>query len=104
MVFLFLHIRINHSDECIACFNGGSRFVHYLFVREASVPGSSVRSLKVENMQIRYQALKNQVDPHFLFNTMSILDSLVDEDKQRTHEYIRAFPPFTVTFFRPRKL
>lgn len=34
-------------------------------------------SLRVENMQIRYQALKNQVDPHFLFNTMSILDSLV---------------------------
>lgn len=48
-------------------------------------------SLKVENMQIRYQALKNQVDPHFLFNTMSILDSLVDEDKQRTHEYIQRF-------------
>lgn len=48
-------------------------------------------SLKVENMQIRYQALKNQVDPHFLFNTMSIFDSLVDEDKQRTHEYIQRF-------------
>lgn len=48
-------------------------------------------ALKVENMQIRYQALKNQVDPHFLFNTMSILDSLVDEDKQKTHEYIQRF-------------
>ncbi|WP_330940571.1 sensor histidine kinase [Bacteroides sp. MSB163] len=48
-------------------------------------------ALKTENMQIRYQALKNQVDPHFLFNTMSILDSLVDEDKQRTHEYIQRF-------------
>lgn len=48
-------------------------------------------ALKAENMQIRYQALKNQVDPHFLFNTMSILDSLVDEDKQRTHEYIQRF-------------
>lgn len=48
-------------------------------------------SLKVENVQIRYQALKNQVDPHFLFNTMSILDSLVDEDKQKTHEYIQRF-------------
>ncbi|WP_455584017.1 sensor histidine kinase [Bacteroides sp.] len=48
-------------------------------------------ALKVENMQIRYQALKSQVDPHFLFNTMSILDSLVDEDKQRTHEYIQRF-------------
>ena len=48
-------------------------------------------SLRVENMQIRYQALKNQVDPHFLFNTMSILDSLVDEDKQKTHEYIQRF-------------
>lgn len=47
--------------------------------------------LKVENVQIRYQALKNQVDPHFLFNTMSILDSLVDEDRAKTHEYIQRF-------------
>lgn len=48
-------------------------------------------TLKTENMQIRYEALKNQLNPHFLFNTMSILDSLVDEDKQRTHEYIQRF-------------
>ena len=48
-------------------------------------------TLKVENMQVRYEALKNQVDPHFLFNTMSILDSLVDEDRQKTHEYIQRF-------------
>lgn len=47
--------------------------------------------LKAENMQIRYTALKNQLDPHFLFNTMSILDSLVDEDRQKTHEYIQRF-------------
>lgn len=47
--------------------------------------------LRAENMQIRYTALKNQIDPHFLFNTMSILDSLVDEDRQKTHEYIQRF-------------
>lgn len=47
--------------------------------------------LRAENMQIRYTALKNQIDPHFLFNTLSILDSLVDEDRQKTHEYIQRF-------------
>lgn len=48
-------------------------------------------TLKMENMQIRYEALKSQLNPHFLFNTMSILDSLVDEDRQKTHEYIQRF-------------
>ena len=48
-------------------------------------------ALKTENMQIRYEALKSQLNPHFLFNTMSILDSLVDEDRQKTHEYIQRF-------------
>ena len=47
--------------------------------------------LKAENAISKYNALKNQLDPHFLFNTISILDSLIDEDKDKAHNYLEHF-------------
>lgn len=48
-------------------------------------------ALKAENTKIHYMALKNQLNPHFLFNTMSILDSLMEEDTCKAHECIQNF-------------
>ena len=39
--------------------------------------------------EYRYMALKNQVNPHFLFNSLNILDSIVqDGDKEGSSRYI----------------
>ena len=39
--------------------------------------------------EFRYMALKNQVNPHFLFNSLNILDSVVQEgDKEGASQYI----------------
>ena len=46
-------------------------------------------TLEAENMRTRYESLKNQVDPHFLFNTLSTLDSLVAVDPVKGREYIQ---------------
>jgi len=48
-------------------------------------------ALETENIRIRYEALKNKVDPHFFFNTLSILDSLVAIDPQKAQKYIQKF-------------
>lgn len=48
-------------------------------------------ALKAENIKTKYEALKNQVDPHFLFNTLSTLDSLVGSDPVKAREYIQKF-------------
>lgn len=48
-------------------------------------------ALEAENMRTRYESLKNQVDPHFFFNTLSTLDSLVGSDPGRAREYIQQF-------------
>lgn len=45
--------------------------------------------LRTENMRTRYEALKNQMDPHFLFNSLNTLQSLVGSDVERTHEYLQ---------------
>ena len=42
-----------------------------------------------ENMRIRYEVLKNQVDPHFLFNSLNTLDGLISIDTDRAHDYVQ---------------
>ena len=46
-------------------------------------------ALEAENVRTRYEALKSQINPHFLFNTLSTLDSMVEIDPPRAREYIQ---------------
>lgn len=45
-------------------------------------------TLVAENVKTRYQALKNQIDPHFLFNTLNALNSMIKLDPDRAQEYV----------------
>jgi len=47
--------------------------------------------LEQEAIQLRYNALKSQVNPHFLFNSLSVLSSLVDTDTQKAKLFIQQF-------------
>ncbi len=47
--------------------------------------------LKQEAVQLRYDALKSQVNPHFLFNSFSVLSSLVDTDTAKAKDFIQQF-------------
>lgn len=46
-------------------------------------------TLRAENMVSRYEALKNQLDPHFLFNSMNTLQSLITVDAEKAEEYVQ---------------
>ena len=45
-------------------------------------------SLARENIQSQLDSLKNQLDPHFLFNSMNTLASLIDENKDEAQKYL----------------
>ncbi|GAB4248920.1 MAG: hypothetical protein Tsb0034_28290 [Ekhidna sp.] len=45
--------------------------------------------LKTEQVFTQFQSLKNQVNPHFLFNSLNALSSLVYEDQDKAVEFIR---------------
>ncbi len=46
------------------------------------------QKLSMENLQNRYEALKNQVDPHFLFNSLNTLNGLIGYDDDKAHDYV----------------
>ncbi|MCF2489165.1 sensor histidine kinase [Dyadobacter sp. CY347] len=45
--------------------------------------------LATENMSARFLALKNQISPHFLFNNLSVLASLVESRPEKSSEFIQ---------------
>ena len=46
-------------------------------------------TLKKEGAVARYEALKNQVNPHFLFNSLNALTNLVYEDQEKAVKFIK---------------
>ena len=44
--------------------------------------------LIAENIRNRYEALKSQIDPHFLFNSLNTLNGLIGFDNNRAHKYV----------------
>lgn len=42
-----------------------------------------------ESVRAQYESLKNQVDPHFLFNSLNVLTNLVYEDADKSAKFIK---------------
>jgi sensor histidine kinase YesM len=45
--------------------------------------------LKRENLLAKYEALKNQVNPHFLFNNLNTLSGMVEQKHEKTTDFIK---------------
>jgi len=45
--------------------------------------------LVAENIRNRYEALKHQLDPHFLFNSLNTLDGLIGFDDDKARKYLQ---------------
>ena len=45
--------------------------------------------LRSENLLTRFEALKNQLDPHFLFNSLNTLQSLITLDTEKAENYLQ---------------
>jgi LytS/YehU family sensor histidine kinase len=45
--------------------------------------------LRTENLNSRYEALKTQMDPHFLFNSLNTLKSLIEVDADKAGNFVQ---------------
>lgn len=48
-------------------------------------------ALRAENVITHYEALKSQMDPHFIFNSLNTLQSLIGTDTEKAHSYVQEF-------------
>ena len=46
-------------------------------------------SLRAENISTHYEALKSQLDPHFMFNSLNTLQSLINVDAEKAKGYVQ---------------
>lgn len=51
----------------------------------------STKQLQIKNEQFKYELLKNQINPHFLFNSLSILNSLISSDPTQAKKFTNNF-------------
>lgn len=71
-----------------------SLFFYYFVERERSkkqLQAEMLRSarLQKENFQAQLENLKDQVNPHFLFNSLNVLVSLIPQDAERATKFTR---------------
>lgn len=64
----------------------GSAFFFYIIWRKAI---EREQKLREENLKYKYQNLKSQVNPHFLFNSLNALSEIVYEDAKKADKYIK---------------
>lgn len=50
--------------------------------------------IKQEAIALQYQVLQNQVNPHFLFNSLNVLSNLIDLDKKKAKDYLTKLADF----------
>lgn len=50
---------------------------------------AELERFKKENAEFQFEALRSQVNPHFLFNSLNTLSSLIYENKEKAESFIR---------------
>ncbi|MEM8568049.1 MAG: histidine kinase [Bacteroidota bacterium] len=71
---------------CIACFH---EFIRYN--NRKNTLWRFKRHFSDLNMRVQYDALKRQINPHFFFNSLAALSSLVYEDPIKSDSFIQKF-------------
>ncbi|MDR3095294.1 MAG: histidine kinase [Bacteroidales bacterium] len=99
LIYLLISLAISkHADcftglllfqfvvACLLCTFTGHVFAMYSEQRNREM---EIEKLKTENLQSRCEALANQINPHFFFNSLNGLTALVRSDKKsQTLKYI----------------
>lgn len=53
-----------------------------------------LNEVKIAQIEAQYENLKNQIHPHFLFNTLNVLKTLVHKDADKAEQYIHKVSSF----------
>lgn len=74
-----------------AIFNGSDSIgliLGILITKKFYESQSQIATIKEQQKENELKLLRSQIDPHFLFNNLNTLDSLIDSDSDKAKEYI----------------
>ena len=119
LFFMLKLVVLYHSDN-VACFTFlpvlqiGCLFMLFLTIQFAIRANSNISTLEfekeklqTENYKAQLQTLRNKVDPHFLFNSLNTLRSLVRNNKNEAENFVLNLSDFyrqTMKFNEPSLL
>ncbi len=66
----------------------------YFYLRYRDQKAKSMEILQKEKIESQYLILKNQVNPHFLFNSFNTLITVIEDDKETAIEYVNKLSDF----------
>ncbi|MRR24025.1 histidine kinase, partial [bacterium] len=66
-------------------------FEAWILYRRSAETARKAEELERELAQIRFEMLKSQINPHFMFNSLNVLSGLIDKDVARAQEFIDEF-------------
>lgn len=69
----------------------GSLSLAYLYFNENRKYQQRINDYDISISKGKIQQLKSQLNPHFLFNNLNILDQLIEEDKDEASEFLGQF-------------
>lgn len=73
-------------DVIISVVVSGSCYIMYLIFRQQYINKEN-QQLRMENIRNQYEALKNQLNPHMLFNSLNTLRALIREAPEKAQDY-----------------
>lgn len=78
----------------------------YFFIRMRESRLKRIEQEKKEKVEFEFQVLKNQVNPHFLFNSFSTLIALIEEQPEQAVAYTEKLSDFfrTILQYKDQKL
>ena len=63
----------------------------FVYLRQMRLAQLEAEEIKKISIQAQLQSLKNQVNPHFLFNNLNVLSALIQKDADLATEFIQQF-------------
>lgn len=63
----------------------------FLFFNESNQAQIKAKKLEQELSHIRFEVLKNQINPHFMFNSLNVLSGLIEKDTEKAQLFIDEF-------------
>lgn len=84
----WLQFRIDFLRATLLAFSLTIFNLFYSITKQKQDIENSMYQLKQEVMTSKYNSLKNQISPHFLFNSLNILTSLMYDDRDLASDFV----------------